>query len=187
MPANIELKISANGETDMSASKGNQKFEQHLKAPRFEDGPALQIAGLRRDYNPEEMNKIPEQWNDFMPYIGKVPGQIGRIAYGLCYLNQGSSRMSYVSGVGVSNCERIPAELTCAKIPAQKYAIFVHPGHVSTLWQTCDAIQNRWLPGSGHELVPVTSDSPNFFERYGEDFDPKTGMGGIEVWVPIKS
>jgi AraC family transcriptional regulator len=27
---------------------------------------------------------------------------------------------------------------------------------------------------------------PDFFERYGEEFDPQTGMGGIEVWIPIK-
>jgi len=23
-------------------------------------------------------------------------------------------------------------------------------------------------------------------ERYGEDFHPATGMGGFEIWVPIK-
>ena len=27
---------------------------------------------------------------------------------------------------------------------------------------------------------------PAFFERYGEAFDPQTGTGGIEVWLPIK-
>jgi AraC family transcriptional regulator len=46
---------------------------------------------------------------------------------------------------------------------------------------------NKWLPRSGHEVAHVVVDAPDFFERYGEDFDPKTGMGGIEVWIPIKS
>jgi AraC family transcriptional regulator len=28
-------------------------------------------------------------------------------------------------------------------------------------------------------------DAPDF-ERYGESFNPATGMGGFEIWVPIK-
>src|SRR5882757_8027817 len=163
----------------MSASKGNQKFEQ-LEAPRFEDGKALLIAGLRRDYTPSTMNKIPDQWKSFMPHIGKVPGQIGRIAYGLCFLNRASNGISYLSGVQVSSSEGLPDELTWATVPAQKYAVFKHQGHVSTLWQTCDAIQNQWFPASGYEHARTTADAPDFF-------DPNTGMGGIEVWVPIKS
>jgi AraC family transcriptional regulator len=42
-------------------------------------------------------------------------------------------------------------------------------------------IWNLWFPSSGHELV----DAPDF-ERYGEEFDPQTGLGGFEIWVPIK-
>jgi AraC family transcriptional regulator len=43
-------------------------------------------------------------------------------------------------------------------------------------------IWNKWLPESGHELV----DAPDF-ERYSEVFDPRTGTGGLELWVPIKA
>jgi AraC family transcriptional regulator len=28
--------------------------------------------------------------------------------------------------------------------------------------------------------------APNF-ERYAEDFDPNTGMGGVEIWIPIEA
>ena len=44
------------------------------------------------------------------------------------------------------------------------------------------AIFNDWLPGSGH----VPADAP-VFERYDERFDARTGMGGFEIWVPIKT
>jgi AraC family transcriptional regulator len=37
------------------------------------------------------------------------------------------------------------------------------------------------LPGSGH----IPADAP-VFERYDERFDGRTGMGGFEIWVPIK-
>ena len=39
----------------------------------------------------------------------------------------------------------------------------------------------KWLPESGHEVA----DAPDF-ERYGPEFDPTTGNGGLEVWVPLK-
>jgi AraC family transcriptional regulator len=29
------------------------------------------------------------------------------------------------------------------------------------------------------------ADAPNF-ERYDETFDPATGNGGFEIWVPVK-
>jgi hypothetical protein len=27
---------------------------------------------------------------------------------------------------------------------------------------------------------------PDIVEYYDENFDPQTGMGGIEIWVPVK-
>jgi AraC family transcriptional regulator len=38
------------------------------------------------------------------------------------------------------------------------------------------------LPESGYEVV----EAPNF-ESYGDDFDSATGMGGFEIWIPIKT
>ena len=29
------------------------------------------------------------------------------------------------------------------------------------------------------------ADGPNF-ERYGASFNPRTGTGGFEVWIPVK-
>ncbi|PYT97708.1 MAG: hypothetical protein DMG38_18645 [Acidobacteria bacterium] len=57
--------------------------------------------------------------------------------------------------------------------------------NVSKLHETCDAI-SKWLPDSGYQPAAADAETPAFFERYSEEFDPQTGMGGIEVWVPIK-
>jgi AraC family transcriptional regulator len=62
------------------------------------------------------------------------------------------------------------------------YAVFSHSEHVSTIRSTWTTIWNAWWPSSGHELA----DAPDF-ERYGEEFDPRTGLGGLEIWVPIKA
>jgi AraC family transcriptional regulator len=131
--------------------------------PRFENGGALLIVGLRERV--ESVTSIPAQWQRTLAY--KTPKRVGRVDYGLSF-----------------DSSDLPKELSCVSIPAQKYAVFSHPGHVSELHQTCQQIE-KWLPQSGYEHVKA-SDAPDFFERYGEEFDPETGRGDIEIWVPIK-
>ena len=48
--------------------------------------------------------------------------------------------------------------------------------------RTWNPIWNTWLPAWGH----VPADAPNF-ERYDEKFDPVSGMGGLEIWLPLKA
>ena len=156
-----------------------------LEEPRFEDGKPLLIAGLRERLtgNPET---IPALWQRFVPYIGKVPGQVGHTAYGVS-LFKGAGDCGceyYLAGVEVSDFSGLPGELSLVSIPACKYAVFPHREHVSKLWNTIDAIGQKWLPNSGHDIA---ADAPGFFERYSEDFDPQTGTGGMEVWMPIKT
>ena len=43
------------------------------------------------------------------------------------------------------------------------------------------AIWSQWLPESGHKAF----EGPTL-ERYGPEFNPRTGMGGLEIWVPIQ-
>jgi AraC family transcriptional regulator len=152
----------------------------HLDPPTFEDGDAMLIAGLQGHFNRDTAGQIPAQWLRFFPHIGHVPGQIGSIAYGVCLLSPDG--FDYLSGVQVANSTGLPADFNVVSIPAQRFAVFAHHGHVSKLGETCDAIERQWLPRS-HFHHPANS--PDLFERYGEGFDPKTGTGDIEVWVPI--
>ena len=58
----------------------------------------------------------------------------------------------------------------------------VHPReHISTIRRTVNTIWNHWLPASGMKAA----DAPNF-ERYDEKFDPLTGNGGLEIWIPVE-
>src|SRR5690242_1682924 len=56
-----------------------------LGAPRFEPGKTMVIAGVNESYTFENRVKIPSQWDRLVPHIGKVPGQIGQISYGVCW------------------------------------------------------------------------------------------------------
>jgi AraC family transcriptional regulator len=162
------------------------KMEETLRisAPpvRFEHDRVLLVAGIVQRYTCETSAGIPSQWQRFMRYIGHVPAQIGHVSFGVRWNGDEDGNFDYLCGVEVSDFSRLPAELAHVKIPAQRYAVFSHREHISTIRSTWITIWNRWLPESGHELL----DAPDF-ERYGEAFDPRTGTGGFELWVPIKA
>jgi AraC family transcriptional regulator len=59
--------------------------------------------------------------------------------------------------------------------------VFTHREHISRIRSTWHTIFNQWLPASGYSIA----DAPDF-ESYSEDFDPHTGTGVVEIWIPIK-
>lgn len=157
-----------------------------LEPPRFEQSPPLRIAGLRARV--DGAATAPALWARFAPHFGRVPGEVDRVGYGLCLpaADGEAGCFDYVAGCAVNDFAGVPADWAQVSIPAQRYAVFVHRQHVSKIRDTIDAI-SRWLPGSGHEIAPAGADQVGFFERYGEGFDPHTGCGDIEVWVPVKA
>lgn len=171
----------------MQQTRMMESSEAALEAPRFENGKALLIAGLSERYTAETRRNIPQLWQRFQPHIGNVPGQVGKAAYGVCF-NMRSAPFSfdYLAGVEVSDFSAVPSEFTQISVPAQRYAVFSHRDHVSRLPQALDAI-HKWLPNSGLVAAPRGDDVPVFFERYGEGFDLRTGIGDVEVWIPIKA
>jgi AraC family transcriptional regulator len=153
----------------------------HLQPPRFEISKPLLIAGLGERYNWESGAAIPGQWQRFHQCEPRIPDRIGKVAYGVCCNGDDSGNFDYVAGVEVADFSDLPREFYRVRIPEQKYAVFSHGEHISTIRRTISTIWNHWLPTSGFKAA----DAPNF-ERYGENFDPATGDGGLEIWVPVK-
>ena len=110
------------------------------------------------------------------------PNPVGRIAYGVCCNGDDAGNFDYIAGVEVRDFTDVPREFSRVRIPARRYVVFTHKDHISTIRRTVNTIWNNWLPASGHRVA----DAPNF-ERYDEKFDPVTGNGGLEIWVPIES
>jgi len=152
-----------------------------LAPPRFETGRALLVAGLTQRYSQETTAGIPAQWQRFVPWIGHIPGQTGEATYGVCYNGDGESHVDYMSGVEVTDFAGLPSEFSKVRLSEQRYAVFTHAGHVSDIHHTWASIWSRWFPASGMEHA----DAPDF-ERYGPEFDPQSGAGGFEIWIPIK-
>jgi AraC family transcriptional regulator len=162
--------------------KMKELLRANIAPARFESGRVLLIAGIGRRYSCETSAAIPAQWQVFLPHLGNIPGQAGNAAFGVRYNSDDDGNFDYICGVEVSTFSGLPRDWICLRIAAQKYAVFSHREHISTIRTTWNTIWNRWLPESGHEVV----DAPDF-ERYGEEFDSKTGNGGLEIWVPIKA
>lgn len=152
-----------------------------LPPPRIEQGRALLIAGLSGRYGCEGPGGIPAQWQRFGEHIGHIPGEVGNVAYGVVLNGDDLGNFDYVSGVEVADFSDLPEGFASVRVPAHLYAVFRHAEHVSTIRRTMHTIYTQWLPASDYE----PADAP-FFERYGPEFDPRTGDGGLEAWIPIR-
>jgi AraC family transcriptional regulator len=153
----------------------------NLPPPRFETGKSLLVAGVGERYGREGSAAIPNQWRRFHQAVDSIPGRVGQVAYGVCCNSDEAGNFDYIAGVEVTGFSDLPREFSRMRIPGQKYAVFTHGGHISAIRSTVNTIWNVWLPASGLKAA----DGPNF-ERYDENFDPQTGNGGFEIWIPVR-
>ncbi len=149
-------------------------------SPRFEELGPLLVAGISQRYTDASMSTIPALWQKFVPYLGRIPGQVGGETYGLIIPGTEQGKFDYACGVEVSDVANLPGELRTFAVPRAKYAVFTHEGYVSALPNTFGLIWNRWLPESKMRITK----SPQV-ERYGAAFRPDN-PGGIEIWIPLQ-
>jgi AraC family transcriptional regulator len=153
-----------------------------LKPPRFETSKPLLVAGVSERCTHENGGAgIPNQWQRFHQTVANIPDRVGQVAYGVCCNGDDSGNFDYIAGVEVADFSDLPREFSRVRIPEQKYAVFTHSEHISTIRRTVSTIWNHWLPTSGFKAA----DAPSF-ERYDEKFDPLTGNGGLEIWIPVR-
>lgn len=153
-----------------------------LKDPRIEALDAFTVTGKLMRVRFEKLDVIPALWREFAPYFGQIPSQVGGVTYGVCAnTDHNDGTFDYIAGAETKPGSEPGKELQSMKVPAQRYVIFTHSGHVGDISSTWNAILDDWLPESEHEA----SDGPSF-ERYDERFDGETGRGDVEIWIPVK-
>lgn len=152
-----------------------------LDAPRYESGRALLLAGLSERFSPESTVGIPALWERFTVQITDIAGKVGHIAYGVCYYGDERGNFDYLCSVEVTPSSELPAGMSRLQIPEQRYAVFHQPGHISSVGRTWDTLWSHWQPEWGERL----SGQPAF-ERYDKKFDPVSGSGGFEIWMPVR-
>lgn len=155
--------------------------------PKIMNAGPLLLAGMRESLDQHSAQTIPLLWQKFSPFIGATPHQVGQNCYGICaasYANQ--NIFFYMAALEVSDFTALPAALNPMQLPAQRYAVFSHNGHVSRIKETVDAIFDQWLPQAQAQMkLCHDNHTLHFIERYSKDYSPETGLGGIEIWLPI--
>ncbi|MES1213127.1 MAG: GyrI-like domain-containing protein, partial [Singulisphaera sp.] len=84
-------------------------------------------------------------------------------------------------GVEVKDDARLPKGFVTVNVPSHQYAVFTHQGHVVGIRATIAAIWSKWFPASEYQAANAPT-----IERYGPEFNPATGLGGFEIWVPVQ-
>lgn len=165
-------------------SMSTEPEKNSIDPPRIVQQPALLIFGLGRIYGQASgasIASIPSQWDRFLPHHNHIEGQVGTTTYGVCCNTDDTGSFEYITGVQVSDFPPEPKDFSRLRIPPQTYAVFKHPGHVSSVHDSWQAIWDHALRDANLQAA----DGPGF-ERYGEAFDGRTGVGGLEIWIPIR-
>lgn len=180
-PETVRQKASTEDLPMVKARKIPEAGAVQLDPPRIVSGAPILVAGLSERHSFETAQEIAAQWHRFMAIYGEIPNKAGPIPLGVTMNMDDDGNFEYLCGVEVSKFSADRHGLVQLRIPAQTYAVFQHREHVSTLPSTYSAALNKWLPDHGR----VAADGPTL-ERHLETFDPGTGLGGVEIWIPLK-
>ena len=155
-----------------------------MTQPRLFDGEAMTLLGRRERYALKDTHQhIPAQWAWFNPRMADLSTRIGDDAFGLCS-DGDNDAMSYFCGIRSAPPEFVPDDLIVVTVPPLRYAAFAHDASVEIISGTIVAALGRWLPAAG--LTPLRGPHiPDLVEHYGADFNPQTGLGTMEIWVPV--
>lgn len=179
-PEEVRQRGSLEGLSVVEAMRVMQEPVPEAQVPRVEEAGPLLIAGLGARYLASNSAGIPSQWQRLEQDArtrSKRP-----YSYGVCFNQDDEGNFDYLCGYEVQNFSGVPTDFTRLRLARRPYAVVRHNGHIGSIPLTWRAFLETWLPASGL----VAADAPDF-ERYDAAFDPLTGMGGVEIWVPLAS
>jgi AraC family transcriptional regulator len=177
-PEEVRQRGSLEGLRMVEAMRVMQEPMPEAQVPRVEEAGPLLIAGLGARYLASNSAGIPAQWQR---YEQDACARSNRdYAYGVCFNYDDEGNFDYLCGHEVANFSGLPADYTRLRLARRPYAVVRHTGHIGSIPLTWRAFLETWLPASGL----MAADAPDF-ERYDAAFDPRTGMGGVEIWVPL--
>lgn len=148
-----------------------------VQPPEMRHAEAFLVVGLSTTCSLENNGAIPALWQAFNTRENDIEEAVSGAAYGICSVADEAGNCTYLAGV---KALKKTAGMDHIEVPAQSYAVFTHSGHISDLPKTVYTIWNKVLPDAGLK----TARSPDF-ELYDRRFDPETGRGTVEIWIPI--
>jgi AraC family transcriptional regulator len=112
------------------------------------------------------------------PY-GEIEGKLAKPPVGVT-IGSNEEGIEYACAAGVAHFGAAPKGCIKITVAPATYAVFEHEGHVTQMRETYDTIWNDWFPKSGKRPAQAPG-----LERHNAAFDPRTGNGGVAIWIPI--
>jgi AraC family transcriptional regulator len=81
----------------------------------------------------------------------------------------------------VDPSSKVPKGMSRIEFPARECAVFEHLGHITAIATTYAAIWDLWSA----ESLRI-EEGGLCVERHKPNFDPSTGFGGVEIWMPLQ-
>jgi AraC family transcriptional regulator len=162
---------------DMTASR-----QPTLRPPVLRALQEQTFAVLSGRFSWAGMRDIPALWRRFMEFYPAIKDKLDPAPWAVVSPPDDDGAFDYACAVVVPPASALPPGLGRVHVDAHRYAVFTHEGHVSLIRGTYDEIWNRALSASGWTLAngPV-------LESHRTGFDPRTGEGGLEIWVPVEA
>jgi AraC family transcriptional regulator len=145
------------------------------------------VAGMEISVTMGSRSEIPALWGKFGPRLSEILNRDGNETYGICIPTSDpqDETFSYMVAVRISDALDLPEGIILRRLAAQKYAVFTYKvddgSFPESLHKYVHQIWSVWLPKSEY-VTTGTAD----FECYDERFDPITGHGEFDIYVPIE-
>lgn len=147
---------------------------------RFETAGEILAVGLGGACAFDKAEAITLLWRRFGPQFAGISDLASPIPIGVMSPANEAGAFDYVCAAEVTSFAQAPDGFARVRIAPARYAVFDHPGHVTSIRATYRGIWDRWLGESGETAAEAVS-----LERHHPTFDPRTGLGGLEVWIPL--
>ncbi|MET3149690.1 UNVERIFIED_ORG: AraC family transcriptional regulator [Stenotrophomonas geniculata] len=146
------------------------------EAPRLIDCTSFQVAGIGMRHSRDSGGAIPGQWAQ----LNREWPTPAPVSFGVCCNSDDEGGFDYIAALPVNALPSVPAHWQRVDVPARRYLVAWHGGHISTIRSTWFWLLDQYLPASDLHLA----NAPDL-ERYDTRFDEHTGHGGVEIWLPV--
>ncbi|SMY09515.1 AraC family transcriptional regulator [Flavimaricola marinus] len=152
-----------------------------LPAPRLDSRPGFEVTGMADRFTFGTIPTIPALWSVLNAREDEL-SPTEPCAFGISYDTTGGDGFRYIAGFATAHGADVPEGMTRLKVPEGRYAVWLHDGHVSEMHQTMQAIFDTGLAKAG-----LSARAAPELEVYDARFDPKTGSGPVELWIPVEA
>ena len=152
-----------------------------LPAPRIAERGLLRVIGFAASCTFGDKSAIPRVWRKFAERRDELATPDAETVYGVSYeVNPDEGEFLYLAGVEASEDATLTEDMQEVLAPAGRYAVYLHRGNISGLPGLVRVIWDGGLAKA--DLQPRLEPE---LEIYDKRFDPETGDGDVEIWIPV--